>query len=61
MTLRQLQEVMLGTQELSIYRYNQYEPVFIGYNSPIPDDIIDDDIDVMFSSKYDDRIVITLK
>ena len=61
MTLRQLHEVMLGSQEISIYRYNHYEPVFIGYNSSIPDDIIDDDIDVVFSSKDRDRIVITLK
>lgn len=61
MTLRQLHEIMLGSQELSIYSYNQYEPEFIGYNSSIPDDIIDDDIVVVFSSKDRDRIVITLK
>lgn len=61
MTLRQLHEIMLGSQELTIYRYNQYEPEYIGYNTSIPDDIIDDEIDVVFSSKDQDRIVITLK
>lgn len=61
MTLRQLQEIMLGSQDLIIYRYNQYEPEYIGYNTSIPDDIIDDEIDNIFSSKDHDRIVITLK
>lgn len=61
MTLRQLHEIMLGSQELTIYRYNQYEPEYIGYNTSIPDDIIDDEIDNIFSSKDHDRIVMTLK
>lgn len=61
MTLRQLHEIMLGSQELTIYRYNHYEPEYVGYNSSIPDDIIDDEIDHLFSSKDLDRIVITLK
>lgn len=61
MTLRQLHEIMLGSQELIIYRYDHYEPEFNGYNSSIPDDIISEDIDVVFSSKDHDRIVITLK
>lgn len=61
MALRQLHELMLGSQDIKIFRSNYVEPEYSGYNSSIPDDIMNDEIDFLVSSKEYDRIIIILK
>lgn len=50
MVLRDLQEIMLGSQRLKIYIDDWYEPVFIGYNSSIDDAILNKQIDFITPS-----------
>lgn len=61
MELRQLHEIMLGSQRLKIYIEDQFEPVFIGYNSSIVETILDEQIDFIFSSTDEDIIIIQLE
>lgn len=62
MELRQLHEIMLGSQRLKIYIEDQFEPVFIGYNGNIDDIILDEQIDFIFPSTDEkDLIIIQLE
>lgn len=62
MELRQLHEIMLGSQKLKIYIEDQFEPVFIGYNSSIDETILDEQIDFIFpSTEEKDCVIIQLE